>query len=132
MLPAGSSGGTLPVQQLNAVTPEVVLPAGTATLNPWAPLLNTLLTALFMFWGFRLDSELKQLRGELRRETKGARKDMKRLRRDLHTQMKALDGGQQALLRQCDRTGYGLAGIAVLLVSPALVEKVARLLGITP
>ncbi len=111
---------------------QVILSAKSAVLNPWTPLLSTLLAALFMFWGFRLDSELKQLRGELRRETKGARKDAKRLRRDLHTQSKTLEEGLQELRRSQDQLNYWLAGTAVLAVSLALVEKVARLLGITP
>lgn len=110
---------------------QVVLPAQTTTLNPW-PLINTLLTALVWYWGARLESQIKQLRGELHREPKGVHRDAKRLRRDLHTQSKTLEEGLQELRRSQDRLNYWLAGTAVLAVAPTLVEKVARLLGITP
>ncbi|KAI7846216.1 hypothetical protein COHA_000286 [Chlorella ohadii] len=60
-----------PAQKVKAVTPEVLLPENNTILNPWAPLFNALLTALFMFWGSRLESQLKQLREEMQAMRRG-------------------------------------------------------------
>ena len=88
---------------------QVLLPENNTILNPWAPLFNTLLTALFMFWGSRLESQLKQLREE----------------------MQAMRRGLEAQSRSLNHVRYGQAGILILLASPTLAS-VGSLLGITP
>ncbi|KAI7846218.1 hypothetical protein COHA_000288 [Chlorella ohadii] len=109
------------------------IPEPSPALQKWVPIVvpGASLAGTVVYWGIRLDSDVKQLREELRKEMKRLRREMKRLRRDVKAQGRRHDEGQQALRRSHNRLAYGLAGIAILLAH-RVISKVGSLLGVNP